>query len=70
MKHIVITWQERLEDLYYIADATGSAHEVCEDEWWADWRPGKAGKFDDVEVEPIPKREYVKFMKYADGQND
>ena len=67
MTTVTIHWKERLEDLYYIADATGEPHEICEDEWWAEWRPWKAGRHDDVVVEPIPKREYNKFVKYAGG---
>ena len=70
MKRVVIAWEERLDDLYCIAADTGATADLCDDEWWNEWKPKKHGKGDDVEVEPIPHDEWEEFVEYANSDED
>ena len=65
MKRVVIGWEDRIDDLYSIADDTGATAELCDEEWWNEWKPNKHGKGDDVEVIPIPDDEWQRFVEYA-----
>lgn len=70
MKRVVIRWQDRLDDLYFIAGDTGGTADECDYEWLTEWKPKKHSKGDDVEVEPIPDDEWREFVEYADSSED
>ena len=70
MKRVVIKWQDRLDDLYFIARETGSTADECDHEWIAEWKPKKHSKNDDVEVEQIPDDEWEEFVEYADSDGE
>ena len=70
MKRSVIKWQDRLDDLYFIAGETGSTADECDHEWITEWKPKKHSKNDDVEVEQIPDDEWEEFVEYADSDGE
>lgn len=39
MKHVVINWEDKLDDLYFIAGEQGSDMESCINEWNDLWLP-------------------------------
>ncbi len=70
MKRVVIKWQDRLDDLYFIAGETGATAGECDHEWITEWKPKKHSKNDDVEVEQIPDDEWEEFVEYADSDGE
>ena len=70
MKRVVIKWQDRLDDLYFIARETGATADECDHEWITEWKPKKHSKNDDVEVEQIPDDEWEEFVEYADSDGE
>lgn len=70
MKRVVIKWQDRLDDLYFIAGETGATADECDHEWITEWKPKKHSKNDDVEVEQIPDDEWEEFVEYADSDGE
>ena len=67
MKTLVVTWQERLDDLYQIAGDTGSNADDCDSEWWDLWLPQKKAGFNGAMVEPIPDGDWDDFCAYAES---
>ena len=70
MKRVVIKWQDRLDDLYFISGETGATADECDHEWITEWKPKKYSKNDDVEVEQIPDDEWEEFVEYADSDGE
>ena len=70
MKYVVIRWQDRLDDLYFIAGETGGNFESCDNEWDIDWLPKikkDHGKGCSFEIEPIPEQELRELIEYCDA---
>lgn len=67
MKRLIIEWKERLEELYIIAGDSGMDAEGCDYEWFDLWKPEKCKGYQDVEIIPIPDKEWKKFEKYANS---
>ena len=70
MKRVVIKWQDRLADLYFLAGAPGASADKSDHEWITEWKPKKHSKNDDVEVEQIPDDEWAEFVEYADSDGE
>ena len=67
MKRLIIEWEERLDDLYNIASATGLDAEGCEESWFSHWLPDKRRGYNDIEILPIPDKKWKKFEEYANS---
>lgn len=67
---MIIEWKDRLDDLYNIASSTGFDAEGCEEEWFSFWLPDQRKGHNDVEIMPIPDREWEKFEEYANNEED
>ena len=73
MNTLTISWEDRLDDYYFIAEETGNDAETCENEWFDLWLPDikkKYGKYDDFYLEAIPEDEMEAFEEYANSEEE
>lgn len=61
---VSFSWQERLDGYYNIAAAGGSTCSESIGGEWFDWVRSEYGRYIDVDVEEIPKKDFDKFEKY------
>ena len=73
MNTLTISWEDRLDDYYFIAGETGCDAETCENEWFDLWLPEikkKHIKYDDFYLEAIPEKEMNAFIEYANSEEE
>lgn len=71
MNTLTISWEDRLDDYYFIAGETGCDAETCQNEWFDMWLPDIKKKYshcDDFYLESIPEEEMEAFEEYANEE--
>lgn len=73
MKTFTITWEDRLDDYYFIAGETGGDAEACENEWFDLWLPDikkNYSEYNDFYLESIPEDEMEAFEEFANSEDE
>lgn len=61
---ISVPWQDRLDGYYHISAAGGSTCSESIGGEWLDWVRKEYGRYAELELESIPKKEWLKFEEY------
>lgn len=70
MSTLTISWEDRLDNYYVIAESHGLDSEGCEEIWFNYWLPdikNKYGKYDNLYLEPIPDEDMEAFEEFTNN---